>query len=302
MSVTLGQLVDEVSSTLLGFTHQQEAVTYLTSTVDASAATLPINDVSVAGRGQVEIGDELIYVDRVSSRALEVPPFGRGYRSTTAASHASGSRVLVKPAFPRQRIRDEINNTVVMVGQDVYDIRTATLTFEPSQVGYELPAADFPNIDDVLAVHWDPEDPTGSWVQVKRWRLNRYADTTQFPSGVSLDLWDVIRPGSTVRVTYRPTVEAFAADAADSTALTSTGLPESCRDLVVMGAVANLAWGVDLGKASERSVSADAITDTRGPGTSSQFARQLFQKFQFRLDAERAHVLSRVPVGIRYER
>lgn len=302
MTTTLGELVDRSVSQLLGYTHQQEQVTYLTGSITDSATSIPVNDPSLVGRGQVEIGDELIYVDRTTTTTAEAPPFGRGYRSTTATAHASGDRVVVKPAFPRSRVRDEINNTIHLIANDVYDILTGSLTYESPQVAYELPTATFPTVDDVLALHWEIDGASEAWVPVKRWRLNRYADTTQFPSGVSLDILDPIQAGATVRVTYRPVVSPFAAGAADSVDVTTTGLPESCADILVMGAVAALAWGVDLGKAAERTVSADAISDTRGPGASSQLARQLFQKFQFRLDAERAHVLSKVPAGIRYER
>lgn len=303
MSVTLGELVDETIDTLLGFTHRQEQVTYLTSTVAADALSLPVADGTVAGTGQVEVGGELVFVDRVAGNTLTVAPFGRGYRSSTAASHPSGTQVTVRPAFPRHRVRSEINNTINLIGADVYSIATGEFTFEPSQAGYELDAATFPLLDDVLALHWDPEDGTDSWVGVKRWRLNKYADPTVFPSGVSLDVFDAILPGATVRVTYKKLVEPFTVDAADSAVFaTATGLPETCRDLVVLGAVAALAWGVDLGKSGEQSVSGMAVADGRPAGPSSAMARQLFQKFQFRLETERNRVLALVPVGIRYER
>ena len=134
-SATLGELVDDVTATLLGFTQVQESSTHLTASIDADDTVLPVASVDGGGRGQVEIGDELIYVEQASGTSLTVPPYGRGYRSTTATSHASGTRVAFRPLFPRSRVRTEINNTIAMISDEIYGIVSTTITYEGPQTG-----------------------------------------------------------------------------------------------------------------------------------------------------------------------
>jgi hypothetical protein len=338
-SATLGELIDDVTATLLGYTQQQEVSTYLTAAVDDNDVVLPVASVDGGGKGQVEIGDELIYVDRASGTNLTVPPYGRGYRSTPATSHVVGSKVTFRPLFPRSRVRTEINNTIAMISDEVYGIGSATLTYEGPQTGYDLSDADgFTDLDDLLSVSWNIEDGNNSWMPVRRYRFDQFADTTVFPSGKALFLFDPIRPGADVRVVFKKTAKPFTTDwrtftleylretypeyaATDDDTLlvflaaaipeqlletqqltTATNLDAVCRDLITLGAVAALAWGVDLSKASAVSPSADSLDETRQMGSSSTMARQLFQKFQLRLEAERSRLNSQVPFIVRYER
>jgi hypothetical protein len=303
-SATLGELVDDVTATLLGYTQQQESSTYLTSSIDADDTTLPVASVDGGGRGQVEIGDELIYVDRAAGTELTIPPYGRGYRSTTATSHASGSKVTFRPLFPRSRVRTEINNTIAMISDEIYGIGSATITYEGPQTGYDLSDADgFTDLDDLLSVSWNVDDGNNSWLPVRRYRFDQFADTGVFPSGRALFLFDAIRPGADVRVVFKKSAKPFEADATDADQLTTaTNLDAVCRDLVTLGAVAALAWGVDLSKASAVGPSPDSLDETRQMGSSSTMARQLFQKFQLRLEAEKSRLNSQVPFIVRYER
>ena len=303
-SATLGELVDDVTATLLGYTQQQEVSTYLTSSIDSDDTTLPVASTDGGGKGQVEIGDELIYVDRAAGTELTIPPYGRGYRSTTAASHASGSKVTFRPLFPRSRVRTEINNTIAMISDEIYGIGSATITYEGPQTGYDLADADgFTDLDDLLSVSWNIEDGNNSWMPVRRYRFDAFADTAVFPSGRALFLFDPIRPGADVRIVFKKTAKPFEADATDTDQLTTaTNLDAVCRDLVTLGAVAALAWGVDLSKASAVGPSPDSLDETRQMGSSSTMARQLFQKFQLRLEAEKSRLNSQVPFIVRYER
>jgi len=302
-SATLGELVDDVIQTLNGYTHQQEQATHLLSSMDADDLSFTVADGSVVRRGQVEIDGELLWVQSVSGGTVTVAPYGRGYRSTTAAPHSSGARVAVQPMFPRSSVRREINNTIASIADDVYGIGAATITFDGPTIAHDLPAADFPGVDAVLDVRWRTESVTEVWLPVRRFRFVRYAATDAFPSGNVLELMDPIMPGAEVRVVFKQPAQPFAPDAAESDQLTtSTYLPGSCRDLVVLGAVSALAWGVDLARVSQVGPSPDQLDESRPPGQSAALARQLFQKFQLRLEAERNKLLSAVPAGIRYER
>jgi hypothetical protein len=300
---TLGDLVDDVLGTLHGWSQQQEQSSYLTATVDADDLSIPVNDASGFTKGQIEIDGELLWVDSVAGNTLLIAPYGRGYRSTVAASHSSGVRVTFRPSFPRSRVITEINNTIGAISDDVYGINTGNLEYDGPQYTYELPADDFADFDDVLSVAWDLDDGNNGWLPVRRWKVDRFADTTMFPSGVSLTVLDAITPGSTVRVTFKQAAQPFDPAGAESQALTAvTHLAESCRDLLTLGATAALAFGADLGASQTRGPGMDAVDDTRAPGAATQVARQLFARYQLRVDSERSRLLSSVPSAVHYTR
>jgi hypothetical protein len=336
-SATLGEMIDDAIQTLAGYTAQQEQATHLTSSIDAVTLAFTVADGSVIRKGQVEIGGELLWVESVSGGTVTIAPYGRGYRSTTAAAHSAGSRVVVQPMFPRSSVHREINNTIAAISDDVYGIAAANITYDGPTIAHELPAADFPGVDAVLDVTWQTESVTDVWLPVRRFRFRQFAASDAFPSGNVLELMDPIMPGAEVRVVFKQAAQMFPdyrtaalaflrenypeyanspddvvlgllaslvpPDVAESQRLTTaTYLPSSCRDLVVLGAVSALAWGVDLSKASQVGPSPDQIDESRGGGQSAALARQLFQRFQLRLEAERNKLLSAVPAAVRYER
>ena len=93
---TFAELTDSTLLYLYGYTTLQDQATYLTSNVAADALTMPIADGTSISRGTIEIDNELIWVDSVDSGAgtVTIPPYGRGYRGTTATTHTSGTRVV----------------------------------------------------------------------------------------------------------------------------------------------------------------------------------------------------------------
>jgi hypothetical protein len=92
MTTTLSNMIDELSTNLSGYTYQQERTTYLRSSVTTTVSTsasptiLSLGSTENVGKGVVEIGEELLWVDtfdRVGNTAT-VSPYGRGYLGTTA--------------------------------------------------------------------------------------------------------------------------------------------------------------------------------------------------------------------------
>ena len=103
---TFSDIVNEVQIRLSGYSQRQDQATHLTAALTSSGLSLTVADGSVLSRGLVEIDDELLWVasfDRTTGVAT-VAPYGRGFRGTTATTHASGSRVTIAPSFPRSLI------------------------------------------------------------------------------------------------------------------------------------------------------------------------------------------------------
>ena len=85
---TIGQLIDSTILYLSGFTSQQDRATYLAENLDADDLTFSVADASAITRGIAEIGDEIIQVDVVdrTNNTITLPPYGRGFRGTEAAT------------------------------------------------------------------------------------------------------------------------------------------------------------------------------------------------------------------------
>ena len=113
---TFDQLTERVDTLLHGYTVNSEASTWLTTSATTSTTSITVFDTSVIGRGYIQVGDEMMYVNTVNpaSSTLTLAPWGRGQRGTTAAAHAANDRVTVSPLFPRNEIKRAINDTITV--------------------------------------------------------------------------------------------------------------------------------------------------------------------------------------------
>jgi hypothetical protein len=295
---TFGGLVDSTLLYLYGFTTQQEQETYITANVAADALTIPVADATSLSRGIIEIGDELIRVDDVNPTGLvaTVPPYGRGYRGTTAAAHLNGARVVSSPLFPRTMVKEALNQSVQAVFPMVAAIGETTFTFNPAITTYALPAG----AQNILSIAWQTTGPSREWVPVRRWRIDSAAPTTAFATGASVSIYDAIVPGRSVKIVYikPPTVMSSESDVF----ATVTGLPGSCEDVVRLGAAMRLIPFLDSPHLSGMSAEADFSANMRPVGGASQVARFLMQQYQIRLQEEANRQDALFPVRAHYTR
>lgn len=283
---------------LYGFTTLQDQATYLTSNVSASATTLPVADATAISRGVLEIGDELIWADTVDTTALTatVPPYGRGYRGTTAAAHASGTRVVSSPLFPRTLVKQALNQAIVSVFPDLTAIGTSTFTYSPTVSTFALPAGAL----DVIQVSWQSIGPSREWFPIRRWRVDKHANTSAFASGVTVSVYDQIVPGRTIQVVYtkQPSQLVNASDEFS----TVTGLPASSEDVIRLGAAYRMVPFFDSPHLSGMSAEADFAANQRPVGASAQLGRFLLQQYQVRLTEEARRLQSIYPIRSHYSR
>ena len=295
---TFSQLVDDTLLYLYGFTTLQDQATYLTANISASATTIPIADATSISRGVLEVDDELIWVDTVDTTALTAtaPPYGRGYRSTTAATHASGTRVVSGPLFPRVLVKSAITQAIQAVYPDLWGIGTTTFTLNPAITTYALPAG----TTKVLQVSWQSVGPTREWNPVRRWRLDQHANTGAFNTGATISVYDSITPGRTVQVVYAKQPTALVNPTDDFA--TVTGLPASAEDVIRYGAAYRLVPFFDSPHLSGMSAEADFAAQQRPVGASSQLAKFMLQQYQVRLQEEARRLQDLFPVRSHYSR
>jgi hypothetical protein len=135
---------------------------------------------------------------------------------------------------------------------------------------------------------------------VRRWRVDKMADTGAFSTGVTVSLYDAIVPGRTVKVTY--TKQPSVLENASDDYVTVTGFPASSEDVIRLGAAYRLTPFFDSAKLNGQSAAAD-FNDRQGQSnTASTLSRFLLQMYQVRL-AEEARKLQNVfPIRSHYTR
>lgn len=304
MTVTLAQMMDEVQINLSGYTFQQDRSTYLTAAVttltspSSSPTVLSLGSTTDFGKGVIEIDDELLWIDSVDrvANTATVSPYGRGYLGTTAATHTVDTKVTVAPIFPRDSIKKAINDTINAVGASIYATKQTTFTYNAAITTYEFENL---NIENILSVSWQDIGPTKEWIRIKRWDFDPFADVSTWGSGSqTITIGDVIIAGRTVKVMYATHPATFTATNQDFA--TQTGLSETVKDVVILGAAYRLLQYLDPARAAQYSPQADEIDAKRPFGASNNAVRQLYALYTQRLNEERTKQQTQYPPRVHY--
>ena len=306
MTTTLTDLINEVQINLAGYTYQQDRATHLTSAItgttssSASPTILSLGSTENLGKGVVEIDEELLWIDsfdRVANTAT-VSPYGRGYLGTTAATHTLDTKVTISPTFPRYVVKKAINDTINAAGSTIYAAKVTTFTFNAAQTTYDF---DGLNIQNILTIMWQSVGPSQEWLPVRRWSWDSKADATAFgATSQTVTIGDYITPGRTVKVVYSTDPVPFTTNAQDFS--TQTGLPESCKDVIVLGASYRLLTYLDPARAGQVSPQADETDSKRPYGASQTATKQLYALYTQRLNEETQRQQTLYPIRVHYSR
>jgi hypothetical protein len=297
---TLNELTEQTLGEINGYVRNQESVTIALNVVDADDLSIAVDDASAISKGIIEIDDELLYVKKsiAASGTLQIlgttsNQVGRGWRGTTATSHVSGSIVRNNPLFPRTQVKRALLETIK--GMNFPVIKQTNFDFTGSQYAYSLPS----ELEDITGVSWELPDSTGVWALIKRWRIDtNYYDEDTNTYGQAIVLNEAPMAGARVNVQYT----AFPTTITDNQQLTVSGLPNSCEDVVRLGAMYRLLSTVDPGKVIATSVSADALDQPVSAGASTTAAKYLFQLYTVRLAEEVAKQQANFLNTIQYQR
>ena len=289
-------LIDETSLALTGYTNRQDQATYLVGAITSSATTLVVADGTVLTRGLIEIDDELIWVDSFdrTTNTATIPAYGRGFRDTTAVSHTSGTRVTVAPSFPRSVIRRNINLAIDGVYPDLFGTFYTTFPFQAAVTTYVLPN----EAVDVLGASWQTIGPSKEWLPIRHYRIDRMANPSTWNSGKTISIREGIIPGRTVMVTYTKKPTTLNYDADDFSSL--TGLPDSSREVIILGAAYRTAMYLDMGRVPAATAEADAMKTNNQIGSAANIGRIIKQEYQSRLAIEVRRLQEQYPPRTHY--
>lgn len=300
MTTTYANMVDEALLNLSGYTMRQDRSTHLTQEINASALTLNLADVSNIGKGVVEIDDELLWIDsydRVSNTAT-IAPYGRGYNGTVAAAHTLNSRVSVAPTFPKAVVKKAINDTIDAVFPQLFAVGVHVFNFNSAKTTYSLPA----EAETILYVSWQPTGSTEEWMPLRNWRQDPLANTTSFASGNTISVYDNVQSGRKIQVHYTKKPATLSASAGSAVFETVTGLPSSCKDVILYGASYRLASFIDPGRLNYSSAEADNADTKIQYGSGASTARFMLGLYQQRLNEEAGKLRDVYPTRIHYTR
>ena len=302
----LSSMIDEVLINLAGYTYQQDRATYITQDVAATASTiaspitLQLASTDNIGKGAIEIDEELFWLDsfdRVSNTAT-VPPYGRGYLGTDIATHTAGTKVTITPTFPRYVIKKAINDTIAAFGATIFAVKTTSFVFNAAQTTY---AFNNLNIHNIMTIMWQDIGPSEEWFPIRRWSWDSLASTVAFGAGAqTVTIGDFVQPGRTVKVVYATDPEPFTSNSQDFA--TQTGLPNSARDVAILGASYRLLTYLDPARAAQVSPQADETDSKRPYGASQSATKQLYALYIQRLNEETARQQAQYPIRVHYSR
>jgi len=311
---TLLDMINEVSINLSGYTLQQDRATHITADVPATASTIaaPINlslaSTDSVGKGIVEIDEELFWVDnydRIGNTAT-IAPYGRAYLGTTLASHTAGTKVTIAPTFPRFVIKRAINDTINAIGSSIFAAKKTTITSNLATSAFRLPATgNSLNIRSILAVAYEAIGPSKEWIPIRNYRFDGNANSTAFTSEQTISIYDMITSGRTIQVVYSTDPSVFPELATPTLTNaqvfeTVSGLPSSCKDLVILGATYRLLSNLDPARAAMVSPQADETDSKRPYGSSQSITRQVYALFTQRLTEEIKNQQDKYPIRVHY--
>jgi hypothetical protein len=303
---TLENMIDEVLINLAGYTYQQDRATYIIEDVPATASTianpiiLQLASTDNIGKGTIEIGEELFWLDsfdRVSNTAT-VPPWGRGYLGTDRTAHPAGTKVTITPTFPRYVVKKALNDTIAAFGSNIFAVKTTSFVFNAAQTTY---AFNNLNINNIMTIMWQDIGPSQEWFPIRRWSWDSIASDAAFGAAAqTVTIGDYVQPGRTVKVIYATDPVAFTSN--DQDYATQTGLPNSTRDVAILGASYRLLTYLDPARAAQVSPQADETDSKRPFGASQSATKQLYALYVQRLNEETARQQSQYPIRVHYSR
>ena len=294
---TLNEMVDEVRSSLAGYTLRQDRISYLTSAINTTDLAMTIGSSANLAKGVIEVDDELIWIDnfnQASNILNAAPGFGRGYQGTSPAPHSQYAQVTLAPTFPRLMIKKAINDVINSLYPKLWAVASTTFTFNASQTTYPLPD----DAESILYMSWQTTGSSLEWLPINRWRADPMANVAAFNTQNTVNIYENIQPGRTVQVWY--TTEPTTLDSNTDDYADVTGLPGSSAEVVILGASYKLLSYLDAGRINLSSAEAD-LNDTKIPSTAGvASSRYIYALYNQRLNEEALKLQDKYPIRIHY--
>ena len=225
--VLAASLIEKTRGYLQGASDEDQSSTLVT-VLDNNDLTFTVNPArglaTSMSAGLIEIGTELIWCDGIAvDGTCTIPPWGRGFRGTTAAAHSVGDRIVSQPRYPRQWTLDEINVAINRVFPNVWVVKHYNTVTTTPQITYDVPN----DFEWVLKAEWMVPDGRNYWRDVTYLRSNeggRPITSDNSPDkGITLDMAEQVQPGQPFHIAYAAQPTLLSAETDDFDPITSFG-------------------------------------------------------------------------------
>jgi hypothetical protein len=291
---TFKGLQDEVLMALHGYGLSQPRTTFLVSGISDTDLSATVRDTSDIDMGLAEIDGELVFIETVDRAAgtITFSPDGRGHYGTTAAAHAANARLTFAPTWPRQRIKQAINDVILGVWPTLFGVAQVQFTYTPAVTTYQMPA----DAENVLSVTADTNGPSRQQQVIHAYRFDSTAPVDEFTTQNSITLLESASPGRTVTVTYTKQPSVLSAD---TDTIATSGLRESARKLLMLGACADLLSMMDVSRLTVDTAPADEVDNRNAIGSAARLANQFQLRFEMEVEKERQRLRETTPAKIK---
>ena len=295
---TFADMVAHVKQNLIGYSKDQATITYLAQPMDATDTTFSVDTETATAitRGIIEIEDELILVKKFdrSSGVVNVMANlnGRGVEGTTAASHAVDTIVTSDPRYPKVRIKEAINDTIISTYPDLWVFGSTEFQKSAPQFEYELPD----EVDEVYRVTFDTIGPSLIWQPSQSWRFNPQATLLvngQAQTGKTLQILDRIVPGRRIRVVYKKKPSQLVNSTDNFEAV--TGFPDRFHDMIEYGATARMLGANEAARLQQQSVESTERAPLVPTGAATDAAKYYWGLYYERLAREQDRLADQFP-------
>jgi hypothetical protein len=291
---TTADLIEEARTQL--HSGQEERRNRLDGPITSTATTVPFKyPIEGLDRGAI-IGVDLEEIRVWETSGQSATVVERGVNGSAKASHLDLANVTVASKFSRARILRAMNRELQALSSPangLFQMKPVELTYQPSTAGYDL--AGVSSIDDIWQIEARTSMATKDWVPLEshRYRLDRAANTSDFPSGFALFLpGGGGQAGQPIRIWYRaPFTLLSTTDVTYDVA--QTGLPATAEDLLPLGALLRLVPPRDIKRAFTEGQGSPRRAEEVPPNAASQSVSSL-RKFRADRVAEEAARLSRL--------
>lgn len=305
MALSFATLVARVQQQLQGFTKNQEQFTWITAPMLATDTTFTVDPGTVGNlsKGIIQIDDELIqlanYNTASATATVAAGVNGRGYAGTVAASHSTNAIVITGPDFPRARIKESINQTILAVYPDLFVFSQFDFPKVAARYEYDIPA----DVEQVYRVTADTIGPSRVWFPAQNWRFNPQPSTTSdapnnSTTGKTLYIGDMIIPGRAIHVVYTKSPNQLVNDADDFQ--TVSGLLERSADVIQYGAVARMLQAYEAARQQMKVVESVQRAPLVPAGSASNAANYFWNLYQRRKAEEQEYLRTLFPEYSRF--
>ena len=242
MTTTLNDWVEKVWRRV--YSNSPDNTVQLLNAVGVNDTTITVTPASAtAMRANIilAIDYEIVYVTNWNP-ASGIATIVRSYLGSTAATHTANTLVYVQPKYTRFDVAVTLNdelNRLSSPDMGMFQIGVSTVTYNPVYMGYDLGTIP-KNFLDVLEIRHKIPFPTRNYPKISKWKVLRsIPDSTVFPSGAGIVIYEGGYPGQPFYIQYSAPytpvdLTVLANYTADLT--TITGLQATALDIPPLGA------------------------------------------------------------------